>query len=162
MFRRPVSLPPVGASALSVGPPTSEASQPRTGAPPSVRAQLLAAEHWSLLATRSTAQSEVLSRITTLFILVSASIVSLALIGQFTRFDQRFITFALVLLGMLVLIGTLTQLRVGSASIEDLAHVIGMNRLRAAYVELDPGHRALPRDVRPRRRQRPVAGLQPP
>ena len=140
MFRRPVSLPPAGASARSVGPPTSEASQLRTGgAPPSVRAQLLATEHWSLLATRSTAQSEVLSRITTLLMLVSASIVSLALIGQFTRFDQRFITFALVLLGMLVLIGTLTQMRVGSASIEDLAHVIGMNRLRAAYVELDPG-----------------------
>jgi hypothetical protein len=90
MLRRPVSLPPVGASARSVGPPTSETSQPRTGgAPPGVRAQLLATEHWSLLATRSTAQSEVLSRITTLLMLVSASIVSLALIGQFTRFDQR-------------------------------------------------------------------------
>jgi hypothetical protein len=46
---------PVGAPARSAGPPTSEASQPRTGgAPPSVRAQLLATEHWSLLATRST------------------------------------------------------------------------------------------------------------
>jgi hypothetical protein len=32
--------------------------------------------------------------------LVSASIVSLALIGQATRFDRRFITFALVLVGM--------------------------------------------------------------
>ena len=131
---------PAGASARSVGPPTSEVSQLRTdGAPPSVRPQLLATEHWSLLATRSTAQSEVLSRITTFLTLVSASIVSLALVGQFTRFDQRFVTFALVLLGMLVLIGTLTQMRVGNASIEDLAHVIGMNRLRAAYVELDPG-----------------------
>src|SRR5439155_19726442 len=29
-------------------------------------------------------------------------------------------------------------MRVGNRSIEDLAHVIGMNRLRAAYVELDP------------------------
>ena len=131
---------PVGASARSAGPPTSEVSQPRTGgAPPGVRAQLLATEHWSLLATRSMAQSEVLSRITTFLTLVSASIVSLALIGQFTRFDQRFATFALVLLGMLVLIGTLTQMRAGNASIEDLAHVIGMNRLRAAYVELAPG-----------------------
>ena len=80
-----------------------------------------------------------LSRITTLLMLVSASIVSLALIGQFTRFDQRFITFALVLLGMLALTGTLTQMRAGNVSIEDLAHVIGMNGLRAAYVELDPG-----------------------
>jgi hypothetical protein len=34
-----------------------------------------------LLATRSTTQSEVLSRITTFLMLVSASIVSLALVG---------------------------------------------------------------------------------
>jgi hypothetical protein len=36
-----------------------------------------------------------LSRITTFLMLVSASIISLALIGQVTRFDRRFITFAL-------------------------------------------------------------------
>src|SRR2546430_12662340 len=40
---------------------------------------------------------------------------------------------------MLVVIGTLTQMRVGNAAIEYFAHVIGMNRLRAGYVELDPG-----------------------
>jgi hypothetical protein len=106
---------------------------------PSVRVQVLASEHWSLLATRSTTQSEMLSRITTFLMLVSSSIVGLALIGQFTRFDGRFITFALILLGSLTVIGRLTQQRVGNASIEDLAHVIGMNRLRAAYAELDPG-----------------------
>jgi hypothetical protein len=140
LSRSRVPPPPVGAAAQSVGPPTSEASQPGTdGVPPALRAQLLATEHWSLLATRSTAQSEILSRISMFLMLVSASIVSLALIGQVTRFDERFVTFALVLLGMVVLIGTLTQVRVGNASIEDLAHVIGMNRLRAAYVELDPG-----------------------
>jgi hypothetical protein len=104
-----------------------------------VRAQLLATEHWSLLATRSTTQSEVLSRITTFLMLVSSSIVGLALIGQFTHFDGRFTIFALVLLAALVVIGTLTGVRVGNASLEDLAHVIGMNRLRAGYVELDPG-----------------------
>jgi hypothetical protein len=138
MSRSPVPPPPGGASARSVTTLTSKTSQPG-GAPLAVRAQLLATEHWSLLATRSTAQSEVLSRISMFLMLVSASIVSLALIGQVTRFDGRFITFALVLLGMLLVVGFLTQMRVGSASIEDLAHVIGMNRLRAAYVELDPG-----------------------
>jgi hypothetical protein len=138
--RSPVPPPPDAAAAQPAGQPTPDASQHGNGsAPSSVRAQLLATEHWSLLATRSTTQSEVLSRITTFLMLVSASIVSLALIGQVTRFDQRFITFALVLLGMVVLVGTLTQLRVGNANIEDLAHVIGMNRLRAAYLELDPG-----------------------
>jgi hypothetical protein len=43
-----------------------------------------------------------------------------------------------VLLGLVVMIGTLTQLRVVNASNQDLAQVIGMNRLRAAYLELDP------------------------
>ena len=140
MSRSPVPPSPAGAAAQPAGRPTLDASQPGTGsAPSSVRAQLLATEHWSLLATRSTTQSEVLSRITTFLMLVSASIVSLALIGQATRFDRRFITFALVLLGMVIMIGTLTQMRLSNAAIEDLAHVIGMNRLRAAYVELDPG-----------------------
>ena len=138
--RSPVPPPPDAAAAQPAGQPTSNASHQGTGsAPPSVRAQLLATEHWSLLATRSTTQSEVLSRITTFLMLVSASIVSLALIGQATRFDRRFITFALVLLGMVIMIGALTQMRLGNAAFEDLGHVIGMNRLRAAYVELDPG-----------------------
>jgi hypothetical protein len=139
MSRSPVPPPPDGAAAPSAGRAMSDRSQPGTDGPPaSVRAQLLATEHWSLLATRSTAQSELLSRITTFLMLVSASIVGLALIGQATRFGGRFLPFALVLLGMVVMIGTLTQLRVVNASNEDLAHVIGMNRLRAAYLELDP------------------------
>jgi hypothetical protein len=139
--RSPVPPSPAGASAQPPGRPTSDASQHGNGgsAPPSVRAQLLATEHWSLLATRSTTQSEVLSRITTFLMVVSASIVSLALVGQATRFDRRFITFALVLLGMVIMVGTLTQARLYNAAEEDLALVIGMNRLRAGYVELDPG-----------------------
>jgi hypothetical protein len=137
--RSPVPPPPDGAAAPSTGRAMSDGSQQGTdGALPGVRAQLLATEHWSLLATRSTAQSELLSRITTFLMLVSASIVGLALIGQATRFGGQFTTFALVLLGLVVMIGTLTQLRVVNASNEDLAQVIGMNRLRAAYLELDP------------------------
>jgi len=83
-------------------------------------------------------QSEILSRISMFLTLVSATIVSLALIRQVTQFDQRFLTFALVLIGAVFVVGVLTQMRVGSASMEDLAHVIGMSRLRAAYVSLDP------------------------
>ena len=106
---------------------------------PSLRAQLLATEHWSLLATRSMTMSEMLTRISTFLMLVSSSIVGLALVAQVTRFDQRFLIFALVLLGALVVVGTMTGRRVGSASLEDLALVIGMNRIRAGYLELDPG-----------------------
>jgi hypothetical protein len=102
------------------------------------RAQILATEHWSLLATRGTAQAEVLARITILLTFVSATTVSLALVGQATDFDERFDTFAIVLLCLLWLVGLMTLARVANASEEDMALVIGMNRLRAAYIEIDP------------------------
>ena len=106
---------------------------------PSVRAQLLATEHWSLLASRSTTQNELLVRIAIFLTLVSASVVSLALVGQATDFDGRFDVFTILLFSILLLVGTLTLLRVCNGGDEDLACVIGMNRLRAAYIEIDPG-----------------------
>ena len=119
----------------------TSADQPETPSPevsPSVRAQLLATEHWSLLASRSTTQNELLVRIAIFLTLVSASVVSLALVGQATDFDGRFDVFTL-LFSILLLVGTLTLLRVFNGGEEDLAYVIGMNRLRAAYTEIDPG-----------------------
>ncbi|MCU1443865.1 MAG: hypothetical protein JWQ59_2015 [Cryobacterium sp.] len=107
--------------------------------PPSVRAQLLATEHWGLLASRSTAQSEVLTRISMFLTLVSAALVSLALVGQATRFSDAFIVFAVAVLGIVVLVGVLTHVRVVNVGLEDLMYVLAMNRLRAAYVEMDPG-----------------------
>jgi len=104
---------------------------------PSLRAQLLATEHWSLLASRSTTQNEVLVRIAIYLTLVSASVVSLALIGQATDFDGRFDAFTIVLFSILLLVGTLTLFRVLNGGEEDLAYVIGMNRIRAGYAELD-------------------------
>ncbi len=113
--------------------------RPNEEVSPSIRAQLLATEHWSLLASRSTTQNELLVRIAIFLTLVSASVVSLALIGQATDFDGRFDAFTIVLFSILLLVGTLTLLRVFNGGEEDLAYVIGMNRLRAAYTELDPG-----------------------
>ncbi|WP_438501985.1 hypothetical protein [Planctomonas deserti] len=107
--------------------------------PPSVRAQLLATEHWGLLAARSSTQSEVLTRITMFLTLVSAGLVSLALIGQATDFSEGFGIFAIVVLAFAVLVGVLTQIRVFNAAMDDLMYVVAMNRLRAAYAELDPG-----------------------
>ncbi|MBC7442491.1 MAG: hypothetical protein H7311_08225 [Ramlibacter sp.] len=105
----------------------------------SMRAQLLATEHWSLLASRGTTQTEVLTRIAIFLTLVSAGLVSLALVGQATKFSETFSVFAVAVLGIVVLVGVLTQLRVMNVSMEDLIYVIAMNRLRAAYTELDPG-----------------------
>jgi hypothetical protein len=112
---------------------------PREKVAPSIRAQLLATEHYSLLASRSTTQNELLVRIAIFLTLVSASVVSLALVGQATDFDGRFDAFTIVLFSIVLLVGTLTLLRVQNGSEEDQAYVIGMNRLRAAYAELDPG-----------------------
>jgi hypothetical protein len=114
-------------------------SAPGDDVSPSIRAQLLATEHHSLLASRSNTQNELLVRIGIYLTLVSASLVSLALIGQATDFDGRFDAFTIVLFSILLVVGTLTLLRVLNGSQEDLAYVIGMNRLRAGYAELDPG-----------------------
>jgi hypothetical protein len=107
--------------------------------PPNIRAQLLATEHWSLLASRSTTQSEVLTRISMFLTLTSAGLVSLALVGQATDFSGAFPMFAITVLGILLLVGILTQVRVTNVAMEDLSYVLAMNRLRAAYAELDPG-----------------------
>ncbi|MFF1882413.1 hypothetical protein ACFVVC_13200 [Pseudarthrobacter sp. NPDC058196] len=108
-------------------------------APSSVRAQLLATEHWGLLASRSTAQSEVLTRISMFLTFTSASVVSVALVGQATGFSEAFVLLAVVVLFIDTAIGLLTQLRVMNVAHEDLMYVTAMNRLRAAYVDLDPG-----------------------
>ncbi|MEV0282952.1 MULTISPECIES: hypothetical protein [unclassified Kribbella] len=112
-----------------------------TGDPPgpAVRAQLLATEHWSLLATRSQTWSEVMGRISAQFTFASASLVVLALTLQVSGLNSSFRLLA-AWLGVSVLVtGSLTALRVRNASQQDLMLVIGMNRLRAAYLELDPG-----------------------
>lgn len=107
--------------------------------PASVRAQLLATEHWSLLASRTTTQNEVLTRISMFLTLVSAGLVSLALVGQATGFSDAFVVFAIAVLGIVNLVGILTQVRVLNVAFEDLMYVLAMNRLRSAYVDLDPG-----------------------
>ncbi|NUT71712.1 hypothetical protein [Pseudarthrobacter sp. C4D7] len=109
------------------------------GVPASVRAQLLATEHWGLLASRSTAQGEVLTRISMFLTFTSASIVSVALVGQATGFSDTFVLLAVVVLVIDMAIGLLTQIRVMNVAHEDLMYVTAMNRLRAAYVDLDPG-----------------------
>jgi membrane protein YdbS with pleckstrin-like domain len=117
----------------------SGASASYTPEPPSLRAQLLVSEYAGVVSTRSMTQSEVLVRISMFLTLVSASVVSLALIGQATGFGSFFTVFALVLLGAVVVIGALTTIRLYNGAVEDLAHVLALNRLRAAYLELDPG-----------------------
>ena len=106
--------------------------------PASVRAQLLATEHWSLLATRGMTWSEVMSRISIQLTIASASLVVLALVAQASGFGTAFRVLSIGLSSAVLVLGTLTAVRVHNASTDDAAMVLGMNRLRAAYVEIDP------------------------
>lgn len=102
------------------------------------RAQIIATEHWGLLAARSTAQSEVLTRITIFLTLVSAGLVVIGLLAQAPAFADAFAIAMLAILGFLCLIGFMTVVRVMNVAEEDMMYVVAMNRLRGAYVELDP------------------------
>ena len=106
---------------------------------PAVRAQILATEHWSLLGTRSTMWSEVMSRITIHLTVVSASLVVLALVAQASGFGTPFTVLSIGLASAALILGTLTGVRVMNASHDDSALILGMNRIRAAYVAIDPG-----------------------
>jgi hypothetical protein len=102
-------------------------------------AQLLATEHWSLLATRSMSWNEAFSRTGTFLSTLSAAAVALALAGPAMGFDADFRLFALVVLGVTLFLGIATFVRLTQVNNEDLYWVYGMNRLRAAYARLIPG-----------------------
>lgn len=110
-----------------------------TDAQKSLRAQMLATEHWSLLASRSTTQSEVLTRIAIFLTLVSAGLLALGLLGNATQFRGWFGVAAIGVLLLLGLLGYITQLRAFNTATDDLMYVMAMNRLRGAYLDLDPG-----------------------
>jgi hypothetical protein len=101
-------------------------------------AQFLATEHWSLLATRSMTWQEIFSRTGTYLTVLSAAVVALSLVANATGFGPGFTTFALLVLPVALLVGFGTYFRLIEADIEDTWLIIGMNRLRHAYVELAP------------------------
>lgn len=99
---------------------------------------MLSTEHWGLLAARSTAQNEVLTRITIYLALLSAVLITIGLLGQASDFRGWFPVASLSLLAFLLLIGLVTQVRVFNVAEEDMMFVVAMNRLRSGYVDLDP------------------------
>ncbi len=103
-----------------------------------VRLQILATEHWSLLATRSTVWNELFSRTGMYLTVLSGSVVALALVSQATDFDEEFRILSLLMLPVVLAVGLGTFLRLSAANNEDIGLVIGMNRLRHAYLEIAP------------------------
>lgn len=104
----------------------------------SLRVQILATEHWSLLASRSLAWNESFSRAGMYLSTISGATVALALIAQASDFGDRFRLFALAILPVVLFVGIGTVLRIGASNYYDAVCVAGMNRIRAGYLEVAP------------------------
>lgn len=115
---------------------TDKALDPRPGDP--IKIQILATEHWSLLATRSLTYSESLSRVTMFLSVLSGAVIALALVAQADRFGRTFVLIAILVLSVVVFVGIATVARLGYLNQDDARWVIGMNRIRHAYLELRP------------------------
>jgi hypothetical protein len=102
-------------------------------------AQILATEHWSLLGTRALIWNEAMSRATVFLTVLSATIIALALLADATGFGRETTTLALVLLPVVLLLGVATYVRQVQINNEEFKLVLAMNRLRQAYMKLEPG-----------------------
>jgi hypothetical protein len=100
---------------------------------------LLAAEHWSLLSARALIWSEAQSRATVFLTVLSASIIAVALVADATGFGSETTTLALILLPVVFLLGVAAYLRLVQINTEEFQLVLAMNRIRHAYLSLEPG-----------------------
>jgi hypothetical protein len=102
-------------------------------------AALLATEHWGLLAARTLIWNEAMSRATVFLTVLSASIIALALLADATGFGSQTMTLALVLLPIVFLLGIAAYARLVQINTEEFRLVLAMNRLRHAYLQIEPG-----------------------
>ena len=126
------------------GPMGAEPAPPAIGdrgegaSPVALQLQVLATEHWGLLATRSLAWNESFTRAGMFLSTLSGAIVALALVAQATEFGDEFTLFALVILPVVLFIGITTFIRMGTSNYYDALCVVGMNRIRYAYMQITP------------------------
>jgi hypothetical protein len=114
-----------------------------TGHPPTPRSnsealQILATEHWSLLATRALTYQESLGRVNMFLAILSGAVIALALVAQADHFGTAFISIAIFMLAVVLVVGVFTVARLMSLNRDDFRWVLAMNRLRNAYLELHP------------------------
>src|SRR5260221_2422641 len=113
---------------------------PPAGHDPSAAAklQILATEHWSLLATRSLTYTESLGRVNVFLAVLSGAVIALALVAQADHFGATFMAIAILTLLVVLFTGIATVARLMHLNRDDYRWVVGMNRLRHAYLELHP------------------------
>src|SRR5260370_22042056 len=100
--------------------------------------QVLATEHWSLLAPRSLTYTESLGRVNMFLGILSGAVIALALVAQADRFGTTFIAVAIFMLAVVFFVGVATVRRLLMLNLDDYRWVVGMNRLRHAYLEMHP------------------------
>ena len=132
MMERPAPISPGSATGDGSGAGETDAELSR-------RAQFLATEHWSLLATRSMSWNEAFSRTGMFLSTLSAATVALALAGPAMSFGGAFPLFALIVLVVTLFLGIATYIRLLQVNNEDLYWVTGMNILRGEYTRIVPG-----------------------
>jgi hypothetical protein len=106
--------------------------------PAAGKLQILATEHWSLLATRSLTYTESLGRVNVFLAILSGAVIALALVAQADHFGATFIAIAALTLLVVLFVGIATIARLMHLNRDDYRWVVGMNRLRHAYLELHP------------------------
>lgn len=100
--------------------------------------QILATEHWSLLATRSLIYQESFGRVNMFLAILSGAVIALALIAQADHFGPTFIAIAIFMLAVVFFVGIATIRRLMMLNRDDYHTVVGMNRLRHGYLDLHP------------------------
>jgi hypothetical protein len=104
----------------------------------SAKLQILATEHWSLLATRALTYQESLGRVNMFLAILSGAMIALALIAQADHFGSTSISVAIFMLTVVFFVGVATVRRLMMLNRDDYKWVVGMNRLRHAYLEMHP------------------------
>ena len=68
----------------------------------------------------------------------AGAVIALALVAQADHFGTAFISIAIFMLSVVLVVGIFTVARLMSLNRDDFRWVIGMNRLRNAYLDLHP------------------------
>lgn len=137
-FERSPGLPEAHQPLMAPDPSVGSATSSGGPTPVQIRLQILSTEHWSLLASRSLAWNESFTRASMFLSTLTGSIVALSLIGGVDGFNDAFFVVALVLLPVDLFVGIGTWLRMGGSNYHDAITIAGMNRIRAAYLEIAP------------------------
>lgn len=100
--------------------------------------QRLTTEHTALQAARGSTIFDSTGRASLYLSTVASAVVALAFIGQTSRIGTPFFLFALTVLPTLFFLGIVTYLRLLASAVEDMFYARAINRIRHAYLTLDP------------------------